>query len=279
MCNLGGLYAEMGFHAEAAAEFSASADHFRKLQHKAGRAWAFWAWACCIARAAIFRLAENYLEKAQMLFQQLDLKDRAGWSVLNRAAVQRLLGHQDEAMALNKKAMKVFAAIRNHDGVAWSFFQLGQIANDRGLFVKAWETLREGLNLHTHIANPEGIGWGENEIGKIYLHLNNLSLARESFVKVKVTADQIDSPALKASVDLSLANYYLDQGMIRKSFDSLTNAEAISDKVQAMEVELEVLLCRIRYALIVRDLPLGARAVWRKAQPIDVDVRVGITSI
>jgi hypothetical protein len=98
-------------------------------------------------------------------------------------------------------------------------------------------------------------------MGRVYLNLCNLSLARESFVKVKVTADQIDAPALKASVDLNLANYYLDQGMIRKAFDSLVNAESVGGKVNAHYIEIEILLCRVRYALIIRDLPLARAAI------------------
>jgi tetratricopeptide (TPR) repeat protein len=266
-CNLGGLYFQMGFHAEAIQNYEEALAIFENLNSKQGSAWALLGLATVHRARCDFDFAIKELSKAQMLFQQLDLKDRAAWCLLHSGAIERMLGHQEDAIALNKKAMKVFAALRNHDGVAWSFFQLGQIANDRGLFVKSWETLREGLNLHTHIANPEGIGWGENEIGKIYLHLNNLSLARESFIKVKVTADQIDAPSLKAEVDKNLAHYYIDQGMLKRGYDSLMNAEAVSAKVQAMEVELEVLLCRIRYGLVVRDLPL-ARASLEKANQL-----------
>lgn len=269
MCNLGGLYAEMGFHAEAAENFQQALSVFEDLHHKAGRAWvALGLGMLCRARCD-FPMADNYLEKAQMLFEELNLPDRAGWCVVNRAAVQRLTGHWDEALTSNKKAMRIFASLRNNDGVGWALFQMGQIANDRGAYVKSWETLREALNLHTHIASPVGTGWGENEMGRVYLNLANLSLARESFVKVKVTADQIDSPALKASVDANLASYYLDQGMIRKSFDSLQNAEATCEKIGAHYIQIEILLCRARYALVIHDLPMMRACVDQAKKIID----------
>jgi tetratricopeptide (TPR) repeat protein len=127
--------------------------------------------------------------------------------------------------------------------------------------VKGWQTIREALNLHTDISNQKGMGWAESEWGQTYMALNDQSHARECFIRAKVTADQLDSLPLKAEIDKNLANFYFDEGLLQKGAELLDKSEALCKKIFARETQAEVLLARVRYALIIGDLKLARENV------------------
>jgi tetratricopeptide (TPR) repeat protein len=170
------------------------------------------------------------------------------------------LGEHEEAVLLNKRAIQLFNPLRSH-GVAWALFQMGQIFRDRGQLVKAWETVRETLNLQTDISNQKGIGWAEAELGQVHLALNDQSHARESLIRAKVAADKLDSLPLKAEVGKSVAQFYMDEGLLQKALTQLDESEALAKKIQAWETLTEIFLAKARYGLIVGDWATAREAI------------------
>ncbi|MCB4756298.1 MAG: tetratricopeptide repeat protein [Elusimicrobia bacterium] len=253
-CNLGNVYTEMGYYPQADQYYSEAVKIFTGLKHKQGLAWALLGLAMTHKEQCKFDSAQTYLFKAKQIFKELGLKDREGWCLLNEAAVKRALGSNDEAMLINKRAIQLFGPMRHHDGVAWGLFQIGRIFGDRGQFLKAWQTLREALNLHTDISNRKGIGWGENDVGHVYLELNDISHARECFIKARVMAEQLDEGLLKVEVDKNIARLNVEEGLLQKAAGLLEECTSFCQKFQAKSVEMEVCLERARYSLIIGEL-------------------------
>jgi len=201
-----------------------------------------------------FDVALKSFDKAVQQFQSLGLKDRMAWVLLNQAAILRVIGQEDDAIAINKRALQIFGPQRNHDGVGWTFFQMAQIFRDRGQFAKAWQTARQALSLHTDIESRKGIGWNENELGKIYVELGDLVRSKESFVKAKVIGEQLDESRLRIDADKNLAKLHIDEGLLQKAILLLDQTEQNSQRVQAREIEGEVFLQKVRYFLITGEL-------------------------
>lgn len=252
-CNLANLYLEMGFYPQAETYYAEANKIFNQSKINQGIGWSLLGLATVHRAQCRFESATDYLNKAKLVFKELELKDRLGWCLLNEAAINRAYGKGEDAILINKRAIQLFGPLRNHDGVAWALFQIGQIYRDRGQLIKAWQTHRESLNLHTDISNRKGIGWAEDESGRTYLELNDLSHARECFVKAKVIAEHLDDGPLKAEVNKNLARLHLDEGFLQKSVDVINECGALCQKIQAREVEVEMYLERARYSLIIGE--------------------------
>lgn len=252
-CNLARLYLEMGFYGWAHRHYFEALEAFEKMNNQQGKAWSLLGLGMVQRAQCQFEAATESLNKAQVLYEELELKDRVGWCLLNLAAIKRAAADEEEAISLNKKAIRIFGPMRNSDGVAWGIFQNAQIYRDRGQLVKAWQTAREGLNLHTDVSNRSGMGWAENEMGRTYLELGDLAHARECFIKCKVQAEQIDAGSLKAEADKNLALLNLEEGFLQKAVELLDKAEMQAQKIESREIEIEVLLARTRYWIILGD--------------------------
>ncbi len=252
-CNLAVLYRGMGFFSQADQFFSEALKIFTQLDHKQGIGWSLLGLGTVHKAQCKFDSAESLLFKAKNVFKALELKDREGWCLLTEAALKRSVGNNEDAVLINKRGIQLFSPIRNHDGVAWALFQIGQIFRDRGQLIKAWQTQREALNLHTDIANKQGMGWDENESGRIYLDLNDVSHARECFIRSKVLAEQLDEGPLKVEVDKNMARLNIDEGLLQKASGLLEQSTTFCQHFEAREVELEIYLERARLALIIGE--------------------------
>jgi tetratricopeptide (TPR) repeat protein len=202
-----------------------------------------------------FDKAETYINDAQEIFEELDIKDRAAWCLLNRAAIKRSQGVHEQAALLNKKALQYFSPLKNHDGVAWTLFQTGQILHDQGQLTKAWQTIREALNLHSDISNRKGLGWGESEWGQIYMELNDHVHARECFARAKVIGEQLDIVPLKLDVEKNISLYYLDEGQLTKATDLLQKLDIKCEKIESWEINADVLLALAKANAIIGNWP------------------------
>jgi len=243
----------MGFYPQAEKLFREARKNFEKIGHRQGKAWATLLLSFVYRGICNFSQSEDYMKESRLIYKELDLKDRVGYCLLNEAAIKRLVGKDEEAMLVNKRAIQLFSPLRNHEGVAWGLFQVGQILRDRGQFLKSWQTLREALNLHTDIANKKGMGWAQNDWGRTYIELNDLTHAREVLVKAKVLADVLDEGPLKAEVNKNLAHLCIEEGLIQKASQYLDQAISISQKVQSRDCEAESFLERARYYLILDE--------------------------
>ncbi len=253
-CNLASLYFEMSFFGKAERYYSEAIRTFNQLKNKQGAAWAELGLATVYRAQVRFDLALTSLDHAKTLFKDLGQKDRVAWCLLNQAAIKHMIGDNEDALLINKRAIQLFSPMRNHDGVAWALFQIGQILRDRGQWIKAWQTFRESMNLHTDINNRKGIGWDENDWGATYLELNDLSHARESLVKSKVIADQLDDGSLRVEVDKNVARLHIEEGMLQKAANLLEQTEQACRRVQAKKTEAEVLIERARFFILIGDL-------------------------
>ncbi len=253
-CNLASLYFEMSFYGKAERYYSEAVKTFTQLKNKQGAAWGELGLATVYRAQARFDMALGALERAKIIFKDLGLKDRVAWCLLNEAAVRHIIGEIEDALLINKRAIQLFSPMRNHDGVAWALFQIAQILRDKGQWIKSWQTFRESMNLHTDINNRKGIGWNENDWGETYLELNDLSHARESFVKAKVIADQLDDGSMKVEVDKNVARLYIEEGMLQKASNLLEQNEQACRRIQARETEAEALLERARFFILIGDL-------------------------
>lgn len=252
-CNLGNLYQEMGQSNEAENLYLEAQKGFEALKSKQGVAWVLHSLGTLARSQSKFKEAESYLRKAWKAFESLNLLDRAGWSVLNVAGIKWAQGKLDEAASLNKKAQQLFAPLRNNDGLAWCIFQNAQILRDKGRLTNAWQLVRQSLNLYSHIASQKGTGWAECELGKIYWALADQSHARECFLKAKGLADRLEIFPLKAEVEKSQANVFLELGYIRAADMALESSEQLSKKLNAMETLGDVLISKARIAVIKTD--------------------------
>jgi len=248
------LHYEMGFFKQAKAFSSEALRIFTQLKNKQGIGWSLLGLGVIYREQSRFEAAESFLQKAQALFESLKIKDRVGWCVINGAGIKRSQGKDQEALLLNRKGIQIFSPDQNRDGVAWSLFQMGQIYRDRGQLTKAWQVLKEALSLHSDIANRKGIGWVENELGGTYLEVGDPHRARESFIKSKVIADQLDEMPLNIKVSCNLARLSFEEGSFGKANDLLTRAAAACQKIGAKEPYAEILLEQTRIHFFRGDL-------------------------
>lgn len=252
-CNLGNLHQEMGAYPEAKKYYEEALKTFEALKIKQGIAWCL-LWLGMLARTQTdFKPAEKYLQKAWKAFEALDLRDRAGWAVLNLAGIKWAQGKLAEATTLNKKALQMFGPLRNNDGLAWGIFQNAQILRDQGRLTNAWQLVRQSINLYSHIASQKGTGWAECELGEIYLMLADQSHARECFLKAKNLAEKLELLPLRAEVEKNQANVFLELGLLRSSEAALRSSEEMCKRLHAIEIQGEVLLAKVRGAIVMSD--------------------------
>ncbi len=268
-CNLGNLYQEMGSFADARKYYEEALATFQSLRVKQGTAWST-LWLGMLARTQTdFKRAEKYLEKAWKTFEELGLRDRAGWAVLNLAGIRWAQGKLAEATGLNKKALQMFGPLRNNDGLAWGIFQNAQILRDQGRLTSAWQLVRQSINLYSHIASQKGTGWAECELGEIYLMLADQSHARECFLKAKNLAERLELLPLKAEVEKNQANVFLELGLLRSSEAALKSSEEMCKKLHAIEIQGEVLLAKIRSALVLSDWDTAHSTITQASKTIE----------
>lgn len=253
-CRLGTIYLEMSFTDQAEASYTEAVGHFSKMKNKQGLASGYLGLAAVTKAQCRFDVAEDHLKKAKALFQELKLNDQLGWCLLHEAAIKRMLAKNEEALLLNKRAVQFFSPLKKHDGVAWALFQIAQILRDRGQLLKAWQTQREALVLHTDGSDRKGVAWSELELGEIFMGLNDVSHARECFVKVKVMADQLDDVPLKIVADKNIARLYLDEGLLQKAGGLLEEANLLAEKNHDYKACAEIAMEKIRAALLIDEV-------------------------
>jgi len=257
-CNFGAQYLDLGYFSDAEKFYSEGLKKFEGLDHKQGIAWGSMGLAVVYKAQYRFDLAEDCLKKAISIYKEFELKDKEGACLLHQAAIRRLVGKDEDALLLNKRAVQLLGPLKNNSDLAWGLFQMGQIFRDRGQLIRSWQSLREAHNYHTDVSNRKGMGWAENEWGQTYLELSNLSHARESFIRAKVIADQIDSRPLKAEGGKNFARLHLDEGLLQKAASLLDETVGLSSKYKFRETEAEAYLERARYFLIIGE-PQKAR--------------------
>jgi tetratricopeptide (TPR) repeat protein len=158
-------------------------------------------------------LARSYAERAKAAYEDIADRNNLGRLLNNLGGINFLLGHQDEALALLKDAVRIALEVGNDDEAAHAVNGIAQVHLRTGDVTRAEEQARYALQLlGDRVDEMHEIGNAQLVLGRALLAQDRLDEADEAFKAGEAAYDQMSSVSHRADAWLAQGDLAAKRG-------------------------------------------------------------------
>jgi tetratricopeptide (TPR) repeat protein len=158
-------------------------------------------------------LARSYAERAKAAYEDIADRNNLGRLLNNLGGINFLLGHQDEALALLKDAVRIALEVGNDDEAAHAVNGIAQVHLRTGDVTRAEEQARYALQLlGDRVDELHEIGNAQLVLGRALLAQDRLDEAEEAFKAGEAAYDQMSSVSHRADAWLAQGDLAAKRG-------------------------------------------------------------------
>ncbi len=158
-------------------------------------------------------LARSYAERAKAAYEEIADRNNLGRLLNNLGGINYLLGHQDEALALLKDAVRIALEVGNDGEAAHAVNGIAQVHLRTGDVVRAEEQARYALRLlGDRVDEMHEIGNAQLVLGRALLAQDRLDEAEEAFEAGEAAYDQMSSVSHRADAWLAQGDLAAKRG-------------------------------------------------------------------
>jgi tetratricopeptide (TPR) repeat protein len=158
-------------------------------------------------------LARSYAERAKAAYEDIADRNNLGRLLNNLGGINFLLGHQDEALALLKDAVRIALEVGNDDEAAHAVNGIAQVHLRTGDVSLAEEHARYALKLlGGRVDEMHEIGNAQLVLGRALLAQDRLDEADEAFKAGEAAYDQMSSVSHRADAWLAQGDLAAKRG-------------------------------------------------------------------
>jgi tetratricopeptide (TPR) repeat protein len=158
-------------------------------------------------------LARSYAERARAAYEDIADRNNLGRLLNNLGGINFLLGHQDEALALLKDAVRIALEVGNDDEAAHAVNGIAQVHLRTGDVTRAEEQARYALQLlGDRVDEMHEIGNAQLVLGRALLAQDRLDEADEAFKAGEAAYDQMSSVSHRADAWLAQGDLAAKRG-------------------------------------------------------------------
>jgi tetratricopeptide (TPR) repeat protein len=264
-CLVAGLYVDLGLFVEALALYKEALSRFEAANNKNGVAWVWLQTGVVHRRRCSFDMAERLIHRAKQFYEESLSLDRVGLCWLELALIKYSTADTEDALLLNRRALKVFTRLRQTESMARALLQCGQVFHDRGQLAKGRALVSEAARLFRDIDHKIGALRCDNELAEIDIAAGALASAEAVLAQAKPVADRWGLGHLRAITELNLARLAFEQGRLQQALQYLDRAETFAQKQESRDVQAEISLARAHYWLLVNE-PMRLREAIQHAE-------------
>jgi tetratricopeptide (TPR) repeat protein len=158
-------------------------------------------------------LARSYAERAKAAYEDIADRNNLGRLLNNLGGINFLLGHQDEALALLKDAVRIALEVGNDDEAAHAVNGIAQVHLRTGDVTRAEEQARYALQLlGDRVDEMHEIGNAQLVLGRALLAQDRLDEAEQAFKAGEAAYDQMSSVSHRADAWLAQGDLAAKRG-------------------------------------------------------------------
>jgi tetratricopeptide (TPR) repeat protein len=158
-------------------------------------------------------LARSYAERAKAAYEDIADRNNLGRLLNNLGGINFLLGHQDEALALLKDAVRIALEVGNDDEAAHAVNGIAQVHLRTGDVTRAEEQARYALQLlGDRVDELHEIGNAQLVLGRALLAQDRLDEAEQAFKAGEAAYDQMSSVSHRADAWLAQGDLAAKRG-------------------------------------------------------------------
>jgi tetratricopeptide (TPR) repeat protein len=158
-------------------------------------------------------LARSYAERARAAYEEIADRNNLGRLLNNLGGINFLLGHQDEALALLKDAVRIALEVGNDGEAAHAVNGIAQVHLRTGDVVRAEDQARYALRLlGDRVDEMHEIGNAQLVLGRALLAQDRLDEAEEAFEAGEAAYDQMSSVSHRADAWLAQGDLAAKRG-------------------------------------------------------------------
>jgi tetratricopeptide (TPR) repeat protein len=158
-------------------------------------------------------LARSYAERAKAAYEDIADRNNLGRLLNNLGGINFLLGHQDEALALLKDAVRIALEVGNDDEAAHAVNGIAQVHLRTGDVTRAEEQARYALQLlGDRVDELHEIGNAQLVLGRALLAQDRLDEAEHAFKAGEAAYDQMSSVSHRADAWLAQGDLAAKRG-------------------------------------------------------------------
>jgi tetratricopeptide (TPR) repeat protein len=253
-CLVAGLYVEMGRLSDALTLYKEALRRFESLANKNGVAWVSLQMSVIHRRRCEFDVAEALVHSAQTFYEQTNCWDRLALCWLESASIKRATADTEDALLLNRRALKIFARFRHTESMARALLQSGQVFHDRGQLSRAREQVVEAARLFRDLDHKIGSLYCDNAMAEIDVDHGDLASAEATLAQAEAAAQRWDLRYLRGWTELNSARLAMEQGRLQEAAALLDAADALALEQESRDLQSEISLARARYWLLLNDV-------------------------
>ena len=158
-------------------------------------------------------LARSYAERAKAAYEEIADRNNLGRLLNNLGGINFLLGHQDEALALLKDAVRIALEVGNDGEAAHAVNGIAQVHLRTGDLMRAEEQARYALQLlDDRVDEMHEIGNAQLVLGRALLAQDRLDEAEDAFNAGEAAYDQMSSVSHRADAWLAQGDLAAKRG-------------------------------------------------------------------
>ncbi len=158
-------------------------------------------------------LARSYAERAKAAYEDIADRNNLGRLLNNLGGINFLLGHEDEALALLKDAVRIALEVGNDDEAAHAVNGIAQVHLRTGDVSRAEEQARYALQLlGDRVDEMHEIGNAQLVLGRALLAQDRLDEAEQAFKAGEAAYDQMSSVSHRADAWLAQGDLAAKRG-------------------------------------------------------------------
>jgi hypothetical protein len=173
---------------------------------------------------------------------------------LELAAIKRVTADTEDALLLNRSALKTFTRYRHTDGMARALYQSGVVLHDRGQLLRSRESIVEAARLFKDIDHKTGESMCANALADIEMDRGDLAAAEALLARNRSAVQRWNIGCARARTELNFARLAMERGRLQQAVQFLDAASAQAESQLARDVQAEIALVRGRYWLLLNDV-------------------------
>ncbi|MFE0023856.1 BTAD domain-containing putative transcriptional regulator [Amycolatopsis sp. NPDC059021] len=218
------------------------------------------------------RYAESQVafEQSKALYERIGDAQGAGIALAGLAAIVRIHGDNETALAHCHEALKLFAEAEDRHGEAVARIATGAVWMARRCFAAAERWIRDGLELSIAIGDRHREAHGLKRLALMYQHKGNLADAREHVDRAIAIFSELGDDHCVGYANQNLGELYLYSGDFAHAQLLLMNSLSVHRRNgdRRSEAEVSQLLGELHEALAQpersRTYSERALAIWRE---------------
>ncbi len=158
-----------------------------------------------------FAKGKLYFEKALKTYEELDLKQELGKTLVNIGIVFQNQSLYTEAIEKYEEALVLFEQLKEEERIASTLGNIGFIYRSQSDYAKALGYYQRSLSIFEKLGNKNGIATNLGNIGMLYDYQSDYSRAIDYYKKALVIKKELGDKMGEAALLANIGSVYLAQ--------------------------------------------------------------------